>query len=281
MRYAPDVDLAFIHIPKNGGQSVRNALEDATPLSYAPLAQDLSVSEEEARTASEAGFEHPILGSIHPAHLPLPTMRDHFPACWEAFQSAKSFALIREPRDRFISALMQRMREFGDDEVIRSDDPRVAAEAQRVAEMLTNDGRETLPLEFVHFNRQAKFTDLDGQRMLSRIFPVDETSRLTSWLVDTVGLSISIGHDHARRQPKRWAKKIVPIARFIGRNLMPIGLKRAVYGAWTNSAVFSDAASSYQSLDLGSDVDAFILEYYSYDFSLYDEAKTNADNIKL
>lgn len=87
--YNPAANLAFIHVSKNGGQerAHRNA------------------------TGGHAFLRGP--GKVKPEHLPLAFVRSHFPASWETLRGAHSFMLTREPRARFFSALLQRLRDAG------------------------------------------------------------------------------------------------------------------------------------------------------------------------
>lgn len=272
MRYLAAQNLYFIHIPKNGGQSVRNAMARLAPLDFSPLAEDLGISPEEAQAVSEAGFEHPDLGSIHPAHLPLWALRDAFPASYRAFTNARSFALTRDPRDRFLSALIQRLKEFKGAGAIRADDPVVPQEARAVCDWLSGRDR-VADLEYVHFIRQVDFTDLDGARAVGAVFPMNNAAAAAAWLVAAGGPELDITHDHARRQPKPWAKIIQPVARFAGRNLMPDALRRALHPLWMKSGVFSNAAATYATVSLGNDVEAFIAEHYAADAALHAEAQ--------
>lgn len=272
MRYLPDQQFFFVHIPKNGGQSVRNAMARAGQMSFAPLAEDLGVSPSQAEILSEEGVEQAGIGRIHPAHLPLWTMHDAFPNCWAAFQDSTTLALTREPRDRFLSALMQRLKEFRGAGAIRADDPMVAQEARAVCDWLAARPRHA-DLEYVHFIRQVDFTDLDGTRQVDAVFPMARADAAAAWLASRTGLQLDIGHDHARRQPKPWARTIQPVARFAGRALMPRPVKKALHPLWMKSGVFANAASDYAKVDLGKDVEQFIADYYAADAALNAEAK--------
>lgn len=275
MRYLPESNCFFVHIPKNGGQSVRNAMQRTGKLSFAPLAKDLGVDEAVAEQTAEQGFTHPSLGSIHPAHLPLWAMRDAFPESWKVFESCTTLALTRDPRSRFMSALMQRLKEFSSAGAIRADDTIVTEESKRVCDWLSGQSRHA-DLEYVHFIRQVDFTDLDGVRRLDGVFPVSETEKAAEWLRETSGLDLEIQHDHARREPKKWARGIQPIARFAANSLMPHSVKRALHPIWTKSGVFRNAAAGYSSVDLGSDVEDFVKAYYAEDFNLHEEAIAHA-----
>ncbi|SDG96921.1 hypothetical protein [Alloyangia pacifica] len=275
MRFLPESNFLFVHIPKNGGQSVRNAMSHAGELSFAPLAEDLGISEDEAARTSESGYEHPVLGPIHPAHLPLWVMRDHFPACWKVLQASQSLALTRAPRERFISALMQRLREFGGAGAIRAEDDLVIHEATRVKEWLSEHPR-VLGLEYIHFTPQVDFVNVDGVRQIDAIFPMSQMASAASWIEAHVGLHLSIGHDHARRQPKPWARALQPAARFAGRKLMPHAVKRRLHPLWMASGVFSNASKGYSAIDFGPEIEGFIAEYYAADADLHREAQANA-----
>lgn len=257
--------------------SVRAALSRDGESSFAPMAADLGVSEEEAERVTERGrgFEHPTLGLVHPAHLPLAALRDSMPDTWTALCAASSFALTRAPRDRFISALMQRMGEFKDSGAIRADDTRVRDEAQRVCDWLSQ--RDTFTeIEYIHFARQTDYVMLDGERIISQIFPVNRTDALTKWIASESGLEVDIAHTHARRQPKPWARALQPAARFAGRKLMPRAVKRRLHPIWMASGIFSNASKGYSAIDFGPEIEGFIAEYYAADADLHREAQANA-----
>lgn len=273
----PESGLAFIHIPKNGGKSIRRALDEALEIDLGPTAADLGLSEGElaAALADKDGLPHPALGQVKIEHLPLVFWKDHFPRSWAAFAGLDAFVLVREPRDRFLSSVLQRLAEFKDRKGLRADDPEVRAEAQRVCGWLGQRGTFS-HAEYAHFTRQTDYVVLDGQRRVANIFPIERTDLATAWMRRKAGLAVAVDHDHARREPKAWARSIQPVARFVGRKVLPQSLKRLVYPLWMKSGVFADAASRYATVDLGEEVEAFIAEYYAADAALYQEACSRA-----
>ncbi|MGR3378844.1 hypothetical protein [Salipiger abyssi] len=283
MKYLPDRGIYFIHVPKCAGMSVHKAL-DLEEASYDCLAEDLGVEMEEAarlalsqRFPAEPGmwpqgFDHPALGHIHPIHLPLGYIRSTLPETWKALSTAPySFAMTRAPRGRFLSALMQRLKEFRGAGAIRADDPLVREEAERVSDWLSRHD-PFCAAEYAHFTRQTDFVDLDGARVVKAVFPVDRTDALSAWLSENTGLEIEIPRTHTRRQPKPWARAVQPAARFVARRLLTQPVRKALYPIWTGSGLFADAKKTYGTVDLGPDVDAFIAEYYAGDEALHREA---------
>ncbi|MCA0994790.1 hypothetical protein [Alloyangia pacifica] len=288
MKFIPDRGIFFIHIPKNAGKSIHRALE-GQGVSFAPFAADLGVEEAEARRLAlserrpddtsdrhDASFDLPPFGAVHPAHLPLFVLAEKCPATFKALAEAShSFAMTRDPRGRFFSALMQRMKEFGDAGAIRADDKPVRDEAARVCDWLASRDRFA-DLEYVHFIRQSDFVSLHGKRVLKRVFPVNRSDLLSEWLLTETGLTAEVPMSHARRQPKRWARAVQPAARFAARRLMPHAVKKAIYPYWTGSALFDNAAGSYDKVSLGDDVEGFIKDFYAVDAALHQEAQLQA-----
>ena len=284
MKYLPERGLYFVHIPKCAGISVHRAL-DLEEASYSALAQDLGIDVPEAarwalseRFPTEpgkwpkGGFPHQKLGPIKPTHLPLSYMESDFPMTWQALRSAPhSFALIRAPRGRFFSALMQRMKEFGDAGAIRADDPKLIDEARHVCDWLSARDR-FCDVEYAHFTTQYDYVYLNGEQVLTQVFPVDRTDLLSQWIQEKTELSVEIPRVHARRQPKRWGRVLQPVARTVGRTLMPYKVKKALHPLWMKSGVFTNAAATYDSVSLGDDVETFLKTYYARDFDLYERA---------
>lgn len=269
--------LAFIHVPKNGGKSVRQALDAAAPLNLQFTAADLGMSPEAlaADYASGAGVRHPQLGQIKPEHLPLVFWRDYFPTTFAAFSRCKSFVLLREPRDRFFSAVLQRLGEYQDMKALRADDPVVTREALAVCEWLEGRG-PFCDIGYIHFTRQTDYVELDGTRLVDALFPISRTDAAAHWIAAQTGLEIAVAHEHARREPKKWASTLQPMARFAGRRIIPGPVKRALYPLWRNSGAFADASKRYRSIALDPAVETFISRYYAADNALYAQAEAAA-----
>lgn len=276
MLYLQAHNLAFIHVPKNAGKSVDRALRPHGSLNFDDFARDCGVSADRAEQIMGENVQDFLgLGPVKPIHLPLAYVEAHLPSCWSTLQQANSFIFVRSPRSRFFSALLQRLGEYADVQALRADDPRVKLEAQRVCAWL--DGRGPFcDMQYIHFARQVDYAELGGERIVSAIFPLDRADLAEQWALHRTGLTLQIAHDHARREPRKWARSIQPAARFLGRKLLPDAVREAVYPLWKNSGLFANASGRYDSVSLGTDVEQFISAYYADDAALYDEACRNA-----
>jgi len=265
--------IAFVQIPKNGSKSIRQAMLDTVGLDNSAVAADLGWSVEQFETAYAQGCQNylPAIGSNNLDHLTLSDYRLHLPHAFKALCDAHSFALVRKPRERFLSALLQRMGQFKRLKALPVDDPRVREEAELVCNWL--DGRGNFhDKEFIHFARQIDYVDLDGERMIDAIFPIDRTDAAEAWIEEKTGIKMGIAHEHARKEPKGLGHVLHKPASVIGRNLLPSGLRKAIYPLYKNSPLFDDAAKRYKTTELGSKVEDFIANFYADDFLLYQEA---------
>ena len=86
----------LVHIPKCAGVSIKKPLRciDDSAGAFSRIA------------------DHPALGRIHWAHIPITDLKTHFPEIYDKLCSYCSVAIVRDPIDRFVSAVFQRMREF-------------------------------------------------------------------------------------------------------------------------------------------------------------------------
>lgn len=269
MFYIPEKRLFFVHIPKCAGKSVERGLGPAARYPFAQMEADFGIGHAEAvRMREGEGHDHPVHGRVSPGHLPLWFLKENCPRTWAAFEGALAFAILRDPRDRFISALLQRLMEFRGTGAIRADSPLVRDEAAAVCDWLS--GRDRFcRLDYVHFTPQSHYVTLEGRRRVAMLFPMTRLDALRDWLQDKADLPFALGHDHSRRQPRRWMEPLQPVARFAGRRMMPPALRRVIHPFWVRSRLFDDAARQYARVDLGPDVEAFVRDRYAADAALH------------
>jgi len=87
--------FVFVHIPKCGGSSIREVLEKYNQWPHAGIPKVR---------------ETPTHGIIDHGHIPLFTLKELYPVSFDQVCSYESFAIVRNPFDRFFSSVQQKMR---------------------------------------------------------------------------------------------------------------------------------------------------------------------------
>jgi hypothetical protein len=275
MKYSPTHRLFFVHIPKCAGLSVYRGLEPIADFPWETFAADVGLPLDEIHArVTPFGFDHPILGSLHQAHLPLPLMQSHFPRCLDLLRGAEqSFAVLRDPRQRFMSALMQNLREFGGLGAVSIGAAELRTQAAVICETLRQDPNPH-SLELIHFARQTDFVCLDDKRLMTRLFTMDNLKALERWLGDTYGAGPFLEESRNRsRMPRGGVSYIQPVVKKAASVLLTEGLRKKLHPLWIKSPLYRKAAESYDTMDLGADTEAFIAEHYAGDAALYHGAK--------
>lgn len=166
--------VAFLHIPKCAGNSVRQVVQDL----------DETGGMYTSRTA-----EHPKLGWIDYAHIPLFVLKDHFPDEYRKLRTYSTYALVRDPYDRFPSSVAQHLGRFGPGPLRTLTPSQIARELDRILTVLerTLESRRYLPVQYIHFQRQTDFVFDRGERVVRHLFGVEELDRLLVALSQKVG----------------------------------------------------------------------------------------------
>lgn len=270
MKYSESHSLFFVHIPKCGGLSIYNGLEHIAAFPWAAFADDLGKPEADIREiVTPFGFEHDSLGPMHQAHIPAQVLKDHFPACWAKLAGAKqSFAILRDPRDRFFSALNQHLREFEKMGASQITESVLQESAKGMCDWL-NDHEVIYDLQHIHFARQNEFISADGQQLVGRLFAIENIRDVETWLGSDYQVAPFLQNSRNQsKKPKGKARHLVPLARS-GAKLLPRSVRRLVHPLWINSKLFEKAASAYSQMDLGTDVERFIEQRYKEDSALH------------
>jgi hypothetical protein len=153
--------FAFIHIPKCAGTFARKKLEQY----------------DDTNGFFTGRHEHETLGLIDYWHIPLPTLKQFFPSDFDRIARYQTFAVMRDPFDRFPSSVSQRLLSYK-----RTAMPTVSARDLRneVDEVITHLSRPnpTMPLEYTHFFRQSDFVECAGQRVVEKLYPLSSVRRM-------------------------------------------------------------------------------------------------------
>lgn len=239
--------LAFIHIPKSAGSTVMTALK---PLNDLP--------------APDKIFLHPRRGPISGYHLPLDVLRDHFPDIFARLADYDSYALVRDPRARFVSAFLQHLAEFQNLRLEARTDLR-APLADVIRQLQAGAHHAAL----VHFQRQCDFIDLEGRRVIRNLYAVEDLPRMAQDMMRRHGVRID-GHAHVNRRRLHSAiagDRMLRLARR-ARQALPAGLGEQIHRAWRAMAP-RPPAPLYRALYADGELAHFVDRHYADDAALY------------
>ena len=246
--------FVFVHVPKAAGSTVREQLSDVDPEAVTLWGRK----------------KHEVLGDIDLAHLPLTVLRDHFPEYFQAVNDFPSYALVRDPDERFASSISQHVKVHQRRSVRDLSEQELRRTVERVLETLGSSG-PALPAMYAHFTPQSQFVELDGEALvhayavehLSAMFEV--LSSLTGRRLDAsarANQGFTIGSTEFDRfaravNSKLWSVLPLPVYRGMRRGLAPI-LEGTQRGSTRQPAA-----------GLSQEVTSFVHEFYAEDFRLH------------
>ncbi|GGY41853.1 sulfotransferase family 2 domain-containing protein [Parvularcula lutaonensis] len=254
MILSDDHRFVFLHIPKCAGTAVRRQLEgfDTTDGRFTGM------------------MDHAVLGRIYGTHVPLSVLRQHFPETFERVRTYRSFAIIRDPKERFRSALAQRLREVRGVEFAHAESELVASEAQAVVQELSK-GEEMPPAAFIHFLPQHRWVELDGERITDELFPMHAVDRMFDALSAHIGKRVG-EPARANETVEHRFPGLIKAARSTNKALRE-ALPEAPYKAILNVAkplLTKKNGDEAQPVPGGPEVEAFVERYYARDFEIAD-----------
>lgn len=252
MILSDDHRLAFIHIPKCAGVSVK---------------QPLRAIDSTGGRFSRIG-DHPALGRIHYAHIVLRDLAEHFPEEWEKLRAYQSFAVVRDPTERFVSAMFQRLREFKGANQSDITPERIEQEAGAVIRYLeTAPGR--LDLEHVHFNRQADYLQIGEKRVVEHIFAIENMGAILSFIERSTGIRVE--EERKNRSTEVRFSSLKPIIRMLRApyaGIVPYAARNRIRSQLIRAGLYADAAKR-PLVKPGGRLEGFIRSYYAQDFELH------------
>ena len=167
-------NFGYVHIAKCAGSTIRHQLREFDDL--------------DGRFFQTVAIDG--VGRVNGNHLPLTTLARFFPDDLERLRQVTSYAIVRDPADRFVSGIAQRF---------RSQLGREPSDAERedieevVADVITTmeADPDTLDRGHVYFTRQASYIEMDGERIIDRIVPFERIDVLFDQLEADHGFSLN------------------------------------------------------------------------------------------
>lgn len=246
--------FAFVHIPKCAGSSVRKLCEGICDPAL-----------------SQKFYQHEQLGKLHFTHLPLWVLRDYFPEIFERFTACESFAVVREPMDRFCSSVLQRCREFlnlpsGDIE------PKALIQAAEEAMNHFEQDPRSIDYRFVHFIPQSEYILLDGRQLVDHIDPMGSFENLNRFFeargLPTLDAALQV---NVSMQPaNRMFKACIGAVRPLVLAVLPGTLRGLIWRKLIACGVYKPLEDDiYAPLKNNERIAAFVRQFYARDFEIY------------
>ncbi|MHB2149543.1 sulfotransferase family 2 domain-containing protein [Calditrichota bacterium LG25] len=251
--------IFFIHIPKCGGTTIRKLL--------APVDDTfLNLKENE---------ELLLKGNIDIAHLPLFSVEEFLPYIYQKILYYDTYALIRDPYERFASSLTQRIKMYKKLNLREMNKNELKIEIDEVIDYLrkNNTSNKLLDVEYIHFQKQKDYIYNKNQKIIKYIYTIEEIDQLIITLVEKINdkrVSYSFKAENQTLIYRfSFIKNFYKIAKNIklnrAFNMLPSSFKKIfrniLYKKQDYSKKFTVFKSSYV-LD-------FIKEYYREDIELY------------
>jgi hypothetical protein len=245
--------FAFVHIPKCAGVSVKRPLRaiDSTDGYFSRIG------------------DHPDLGRIHFAHITLDDLAAHFPDTYDKVAAYRSFAVVRDPHARFLSAIFQRLREFKHLNQSDLTDRRVEEEAGEVIAYLEKaQGR--LDLEHVHFNRQIDYLFREDQQVVRDIFAIERMPAVVTYIAEHTEIAIEEAEKRNQSTEIRSSllKPVIRAARKPYGMLVPYAVRNWLRARMERAGLYGRVRRE-AFIRPGGRVEGFIRSYYARDIELH------------
>lgn len=252
--------FVFIHIPKCAGTSVRSRIEHL---------------DDRHGAYSSRLDEHPELGLLNYVHIPLSTLRDHFPDEYECVESYRSMAVMRDPSARFVSSVSQYCNRYSGVEMRNHNIKSLRRQVDWLIdeieeqEVLYPGGR--LPAKLIHFQRQHHFTHLDGVQVIQNIVDVSHVDKV---LMDLLGASEPRGNTEVKANESRVYRNESLKILASGVKAVAPGLHRTLsprMSAWVAERIHAPLKDQFAAVFEDVKVRDFIARYYDFDEILLNE----------
>ncbi|WP_209509863.1 MULTISPECIES: sulfotransferase family 2 domain-containing protein [unclassified Ruegeria] len=252
--------FVFVHVPKCAGTSVRAAV-----LPYH------DADERFLKTVER----HPELGEIDFRHLPLYLLRDLDPEAFEKLKIYDSYALLRDPFQRFQSAMAQRAKMYLGHEFAQLGEKEIRAEFYRVQEYLLSEPHVIGP-EFIHFARQSDFVRIGDERFVFNLFPVERLDLFAQALSTHIGAeTLQLGHANKTkvfRHPQ--LKHVARTSSVLARRMLP-GPVHETLRRSARRVLMKPVNRAEQPVFDEPEIRDFIANYYEADVALYKEVQAD------
>lgn len=259
--------IAFVHIPKCAGTTLRQHLKE----------YDRSQGAFTARVDM-----HDKLGMLDYVHIPLFVLKEHFPEEFQLVQQYWSFAVIRDPYSRFASSVSQRLKMYGSKPIEALSVKEIRQEVDSCIEFLKKSAREQvlLPHDYIHFQRQTDYIYLGKEKIVDAVYTTKNVGDLVALLTEKMWHTpenlIKVKNNEKRKNSTVVYRN--DFLRFLMRVMSPFN--RTLNSVFSKSLKEKIKRRVYVGRDermagvfSGSFVKSFIGDYYHQDIELYERVE--------
>ena len=249
--------FVFVHIPKCAGSSVREVLR---PFDDTHGKFEFYVA------------EHPDFGELDFAHIPMALLVKIDAEALQKVRDYDSFAIVRNPYDRFPSAVAQRAKMYLQKELAQLEPAALAQEVESCMQYLRDRTLITDP-GYIHFARQTNYVDFEGERIVNNIFPVERLDAFRDAVAARVDSEIGdVGHVN-RAVTLRFSgiRPLVTTGSSLAKRLLPNSLSRHIRNK-ARQFLVRPIETNLPPIFQSGMVKDFVRDYYAGDIALHKEA---------
>lgn len=265
MIISPRHRFVFVHIPKCAGTSVRTQIVKCDP---------------DHISMGEVGT-HPELGTIDFGHVPLPILRQHFPCEYDYLERFTSYAVVRDPLERFGSSLRQMLWRYDQRPMtlIPADELRqlTLKTLGNVADELDNPSSK-----FIFFARQRDFIYDGDCGMVDHLIPMKLVPDFIAHIGRITNTPMEAGTRSNQNVELRF-KKIGGLAYRVNdilRRALPLDMHARIKDSALRLLSAKKSAAEASGILQMDEVRAFVDRYYAEDAQIYRQAVAQSDALQ-
>lgn len=253
----------FIHIPKCAGSAIRRRLQPY---------------DDAGGRFSERVVEHPDFGRLDLTHMPLDLLRCVEPEVHGKLAGGDyaGYAILRDPYERFPSAMAQRLKMYDGTEMMQMGAAALRREVDATIRHLAASPADTAP-DYIHFHPQVRYVVENGQRRVHGLYTMDRLDRFTEDLSARIGTPL----EAVGRANSTWTLRFpalrgpFQLANRAARRVLPAPVRLALRQKLRARLMQRSSADRPEVFET-AEVRGFIAEYYAEDIALYREVHDRA-----